>query len=197
MTALKAGAGRRTGPAATGARRVRLAEILRRESDSSGVAEYASGVAMAQAGDIDEAFVHLDRMTAQRTGQAAFLMVDPSLDPLHGDPRWHTAPAPHRPDAVAHPGMTATRLFLDPSRRHPAQRGGSVRRRDRRRAVGRGPRAGDAARRTSSRRSRGRRLLQPAASARARRRASSPRRTRSRRSNTRVFARSTTAAGKG
>jgi predicted Zn-dependent protease len=70
--------------------RVRLAEILRRESNSSGVAEYASGVAMAQAGNIDEAFEHLDRMTAQRTGQAAFLMVDPSLDPLHGDPRWVT-----------------------------------------------------------------------------------------------------------
>jgi hypothetical protein len=29
-------------------------------------------------------------MTAQRTGQAAFLMVDPSRDPLHGDPRWVT-----------------------------------------------------------------------------------------------------------
>jgi hypothetical protein len=45
---------------------------------------------MAQAGHIDEAFVHLDRMTALRTGQSAFLMVDPSLDPLHGDPRWAT-----------------------------------------------------------------------------------------------------------
>jgi hypothetical protein len=43
---------------------------------------------MAQVGQIDEAFVHLDRMTDQRTGQAAFLLVDPSLDPLHADPRW-------------------------------------------------------------------------------------------------------------
>jgi eukaryotic-like serine/threonine-protein kinase len=89
VNALKA-ALKAEGPAGYWRARVRLAEILRRESDSSGVAEYASGVAMAQSGDIDEAFVHLDRMTAQRTGQAAFLMVDPSLDPLHGDPRWHT-----------------------------------------------------------------------------------------------------------
>jgi eukaryotic-like serine/threonine-protein kinase len=70
--------------------RVQLAERLRQESNSSGLAEYASGVAMAQAGHIDEAFTHLDRMTALRTGQSAFLMVDPSLDPLHNDPRWDT-----------------------------------------------------------------------------------------------------------
>ena len=32
--------------------------------------------------------MHLDRVTAQRAGQAAFLKVDPSFDPLHGDERW-------------------------------------------------------------------------------------------------------------
>jgi eukaryotic-like serine/threonine-protein kinase len=89
VAALKAGLAA-DGPRGYWRARVRLAEILRHESNSSGVAEYASGVAMAQAGHIDDAFVHLDRMTAQRTGQAAFLMVDPSLDPLHADPRWQT-----------------------------------------------------------------------------------------------------------
>jgi eukaryotic-like serine/threonine-protein kinase len=89
VAALKAGLAA-DGPRGYWRARVRLAEMLRGESDSTGVAEYASGVAMAQTGEIDEAFVHLDRMTAQRTGQAAFLMVDPSLDPLRGDPRWKT-----------------------------------------------------------------------------------------------------------
>jgi len=79
------------GPAGYWRGRLRLAEKVRRESaDASGLAEYASSVASAQVGDIDKAFGHLERMTALRTGQAAFLKVDPFLDPLHGDPRWET-----------------------------------------------------------------------------------------------------------
>ena len=68
--------------------RIEFANALRENPAGSGVAEYASAVATAQAGDIDQAFVHLDRVTAQRVGQAAFLKVDPSLDPLHADERW-------------------------------------------------------------------------------------------------------------
>ena len=115
MTRLKAGA------EADGAlgllARARSVSPMRsaRRAAAAGVAEYASGVAMAQAGNIDEAFVHLDRVTAQRAGQAAFLKVDPSFDPLHGDPRWDMilrriglAPAVTRDEH----GMSATRLFL-------------------------------------------------------------------------------------
>jgi eukaryotic-like serine/threonine-protein kinase len=89
VAALKAGlaAG---GPPGYWRARVRIAELVRQQNHAFGVAEYASGVAMAQVGAIDEAFDHLDRMTALRTGQAAFLMVDPALDPLHDDPRWET-----------------------------------------------------------------------------------------------------------
>ena len=68
--------------------RVQFADALRQTAAAAGVAEYASAVAMTQAGNIDQAFVHLDRVTAQRAGQAAFLKVDPSFDPLHGDERW-------------------------------------------------------------------------------------------------------------
>ena len=69
-------------------RRMRFADLLCEATNCSGVAAYAAAVAMAQAGAIDEAFTHLDRMVAQRAGQCAFLKVDPSLDPLHGDERW-------------------------------------------------------------------------------------------------------------
>ena len=90
VTALKTGLAADGRPRLLARARAVSPKCAQAESDAAGVAEYASGVAMAQAGHIDEAFVHLDRMTAQRTGQAAFLMVDPSLDPLHGDPRWDT-----------------------------------------------------------------------------------------------------------
>jgi len=78
------------GPAGYWRVRAEFAEMLRQATGCSGVAEYASAVATAQLGDIDRAFEHLDRMTAQRAGQSAFLMVDPSFDPLHADNRWET-----------------------------------------------------------------------------------------------------------
>ena len=77
------------GPVGYWRRRVRFADLLCEATSCSGVAEYAAAVAMAQAGAIEDAFRHVDRMVAQRAGQCAFLMVDPSLDPLRGDGRWH------------------------------------------------------------------------------------------------------------
>ena len=78
------------GPKGYWRRRVRFADLLCEATNCSGVAAYAAAVAMAQAGAIDDAFTHVDRMIAQRAGQCAFLKVDPSLDPLHGNERWTT-----------------------------------------------------------------------------------------------------------
>jgi hypothetical protein len=70
--------------------RAELADRSRQGSEQTGIADYASAVAFAQIGRTDEALAYLDRMTALRTGQAAFLKVDPSLDPLRSDARWET-----------------------------------------------------------------------------------------------------------
>jgi hypothetical protein len=53
-----------------------------------GVAAYVRAACDAQAGNLDAAFAHVEQMTTSRIGQCVFLLVDPSLDPLHADPRW-------------------------------------------------------------------------------------------------------------
>lgn len=52
------------------------------------VPAYAYAIVEAQLGDFDRAFGHLEEMLAHRSTHAVFLQVDPSFDPLRGDPRF-------------------------------------------------------------------------------------------------------------
>jgi tetratricopeptide (TPR) repeat protein len=129
-------------------------------TERAAVPLFAFLITHAQLGELDEAFVLLEQMLAHRSTHAVFLQVDPCLDPLRGDPRFESAlrrmafPAAPPHDDTSLPGTP---------RGDNAQRRGPLRRRHRRRPLGRRPHHQAERLGHRLRRPRHRRLLQSAA----------------------------------
>jgi hypothetical protein len=56
--------------------------------DLGPIAYFDMATACAQLGRVDEAFGHLERLVASRDPRAPQVAWDPSLTPLHSDPRF-------------------------------------------------------------------------------------------------------------